>query len=127
MVCPNLTIRDRLRVLRPSDPGSRLGDETPEAFVRTHVHRMISGEEETRRGAGLPGFPELWNGDGEEVTLRIDSKLLEAAERGDAAVIRKDAAEALRAPEERRARRAGDQGPGSTKRPTRSTRRRGAG
>ena len=51
---------------------------------------------ETRRGPGLPGFPELWNRDGEEVTLRIDSKLLEAAERGDAAATRKDAAEALR-------------------------------
>ena len=49
----------------------------------------------TRRGAGLSGFPELWNQD-EEVTLRIDSKLLEAAERGDAAATRKEAAEALR-------------------------------
>ena len=90
----------------------------------THVHRMISGEEvvedrspddpggdedggsprarrraasrTTRHGTGLPGFPELWNRNGEEVTLRIDSKLLEAAERGDPAATRKDAAEELR-------------------------------
>ena len=92
----------------------------------THVHGMISGEEAvedraedraggddindgdaprprrrtgprtTRRGAGLSGFPELWNRDGEEVTLRIDSKLLEAAERGDPNATRKEAAEALR-------------------------------
>ena len=89
----------------------------------THVHGMISGEEAvednrasdrsggggdgdaprprrrartTRRGAGLSGFPELWNRDGEEVTLRIDSKLLEAAERGDPNATRKEAAEELR-------------------------------
>ena len=92
----------------------------------THVHGMISGEEAvedrasdrsggdddgdgdaprprrragprtTRRGAGLSGFPELWNRGGEEVTLRIDSKLLEAAERGDPNATRKEAAETLR-------------------------------
>ena len=90
----------------------------------THVHRMISGEEvvadrsrddpgddedgdsprprrraaprTTSHGPGLSGFPALWNRKGEEVTLRIDSKLLEAAERGDPAATRKDAAEELR-------------------------------
>ena len=71
---------------------ARLGkdDEAP------RPKRRGQPQAETRRGAGLSGFPELWNGDGEEVTLRIDSKLLEAAERGDAAATRKDAAEALR-------------------------------
>ena len=41
-------------------------------------------------------MPELWNSAGEEVTLRIDSKLLEAAESGDPNATRKDAAEELR-------------------------------
>ena len=49
-----------------------------------------------RHGAGLPGFPELWNRDGAEVTLRIDSKLLAAAESEDPKATRKHAAEALR-------------------------------
>ena len=49
-----------------------------------------------RYGAGLPGFPELWNRDGAEVTLRIDSKLLAAAESEDPNATRKHAAEDLR-------------------------------
>ena len=49
-----------------------------------------------RYGAGLPGFPELWNRDGAEVTLRIDSKLLAAAESEDPKATRKHAAEELR-------------------------------
>ena len=86
-----------------------------------HVHRMISGEEMVeadpseaqngasgasrspkrprltkRYGQGLPGFPELWNREGEEVTLRIDSKLLEQAESEDPAGTRAAAAEELR-------------------------------
>ena len=90
--------------------------------VAKHLHRMISGEalveladedegedDEGRPagkrrkpkarksyGAGLPGFPELWNEEGEEVTLRIDSKLLAAAESEDPSATRKDAAEELR-------------------------------
>ena len=91
--------------------------------IATHFHRMISGEDvadmespdaeqstnggaasgrKARRrpaksyGSGLDGFPELWNQPDEEVTLRIDSKLLEAAESGDPAGTRKDAAEELR-------------------------------
>ena len=94
--------------------------------IATHFHRMISGEEmvedespdpsdedenggapppsgrRTKRratkhyGSGLSGFPELWNQGGAEVTLRIDSKLLEAAESGDPTATRKDAAEELR-------------------------------
>ena len=45
-----------------------------------------------RYGAGLPGFPELWNRDGAEVALRIDSKLLAAAESEDPKATRKHAA-----------------------------------
>ena len=92
--------------------------------IATYFHRMISGEEvseedttgaaaksrdgpgasrrrtKTRKvthyGTGLNGFPELWNRDGAAVTLRIDSKLLEAAESGDPTATRKEAAEELR-------------------------------
>ena len=49
-----------------------------------------------RHGAGLPGFPDLWNQEGGEVTLRIDSKLLAAAESEDPKATRKHAAEELR-------------------------------
>ena len=89
--------------------------------VATHVHRMISGEElveadpadepdddeetprarrkrklKKRYGPGLRGFPDLWNREGRTVTLRIDSKLLEAAESDDPAATQKEAAEELR-------------------------------
>ena len=89
--------------------------------VATHLHRMISGEElvqgdrvdepddngdgsalRRRRkpakhyGPGLRGFRELWNREGEAVTLRIDSKLLEAAESDDPTATQKEAAEELR-------------------------------
>ena len=90
--------------------------------VAMHLHRMISGETlveaadengdeddedrpagrrrqskpKKRHGMGLPGFPELWNESGAEVTLRIDSKLLAAAESEDPRATRKDAAEELR-------------------------------
>ena len=49
-----------------------------------------------RYGAGLTGFPELWNEEGAEVSLRIDSKLLAAAESEDPRATRKEAAEELR-------------------------------
>ena len=93
--------------------------------IATHFHKMISGDEivddtddessdlmesnggaaapkrkkpqrKTHHGAGLPGFPELWNHDDAEVTLRIDSKLLETAESGNPTATRREAAEALR-------------------------------
>lgn len=91
--------------------------------IAEHFHRMISGEEtvvveadeadddedgdETPRrrrrpkpvkryGNGLGGFPELWNRPGREVTLRIDSNLLAAAESEDPNATRKEAAEELR-------------------------------
>jgi type III restriction enzyme len=90
--------------------------------IAEHFHRVISGEEvieadapdeedddddapkkrkkkqkpQKQYGAGLPGFPELWNRRGAEVTLRIDSNLLAAAESEDPKATRKEAAEELR-------------------------------
>ena len=84
-----------------------------------HFHKMISGEalvEEVeadsdatpakgkrrkrklsrRFSDGLMGFPDLWNRQGFEATLRIDSKLLAAAESEDPTASSKDAAEELR-------------------------------
>ena len=93
--------------------------------IAEHFHRMISGEEmivadvpedvdvddddeddtpkrkkkpkpQKRYGSGIAGFPELWNQKGAEVTLRIDSDLLSAAESEDPKATRKEAAEELR-------------------------------
>lgn len=91
--------------------------------IAEHFYRMISGEETVvievededdadeedaaprrrkkakpvkRYGNGLSGFPELWNQAGAEVTLRIDSNLLAAAESQDPNATRKEAAEELR-------------------------------
>lgn len=94
--------------------------------IAEHFHRMISGEEELeadapddelderddeddtprrnkkkakarkRYSSGISGFPELWNRQGAEVTLRIDSNLLAAAESEDPKATKKDAAEELR-------------------------------
>ena len=87
--------------------------------VATHLHGTISGEElveadpaddpdgdapgsrkrpklQKYYGAGLRGFPELWNRAGDSVTVRIDSKLLEAAESDDPTATQKEAAEELR-------------------------------
>ncbi len=91
--------------------------------IAEHFHRLISGEETVivedddddedddengaprkrkkakpikRYGNGLPSFPELWNRPGAEVTLRIDSHLLAAAESEDPNATRKEAAEELR-------------------------------
>ncbi|HEY3857847.1 MAG TPA: hypothetical protein VGO67_25970 [Verrucomicrobiae bacterium] len=84
-----------------------------------HFHRMISGEETIEAGApeddeedspkrkkkakpqktystGLKGFPQLWNHKGAEVSLRIDSELLKAAENEDPNATRKEVAEELR-------------------------------
>jgi type III restriction enzyme len=49
-----------------------------------------------RYGAGLGAFPELWNSESSEVTLRIDAKLLAEAESEDPKVKRSDAAQQLR-------------------------------
>ena len=100
--------KERFEQAQAAAPGQ---DRTPPVMIvvcdntaiATHFHRMISGEEpdadrpqRKRYGAGIKGFPELWNAPGGQYTLRIDSKLLEAAESGDPAATRKDAAEELR-------------------------------
>ncbi|MGA2541603.1 MAG: DEAD/DEAH box helicase family protein [Verrucomicrobiota bacterium] len=88
--------------------------------IAEHFHRMISGEEtiaadspdeeededspkrkkiakpQKAYSSGLNGFPQLWNQKGAEVTLRIDSELLRAAENEDPKATRKEAAEELR-------------------------------
>lgn len=89
--------------------------------IAKYWHRRISGEEvvkvedtgdpagengQRRRrkrtkvapkyGDGLSAFPELQNQPGEQFTLRVDSKLLEAAEGGNPSATRSAAAEQLR-------------------------------
>ena len=83
--------------------------------MAAHFHKMISGEETVEDGDGeegsekrkrgkpvkrfsngLVGFPDLWNEQHRDVTLRIDSKLLAAAESQDGTGTVKSAAEELR-------------------------------
>jgi len=64
-------------------------DETPK-------RRTKKPKAQKHYGTGLSGFPELWNRKGAEVTLRIDSNLLAAAESEDPKATRKEAAEELR-------------------------------
>ena len=71
------------------DEGEEDEDETPR-------RRKKKAKPQKRYGAGLAGFPELRNREGAEVTLRIDSKLLAAAESEDPNTTKKEAAEELR-------------------------------
>jgi len=80
------------------------GEETIEADTpdededeeETPKRRKKKEKAKKHYGAGLPGFPELWNSQGAEVTLRIDSKLLASAESEDPNATKKEAAEELR-------------------------------
>ncbi|HXG48285.1 MAG TPA: DEAD/DEAH box helicase family protein [Methylomirabilota bacterium] len=80
------------------------GEETIEADVpddeedddETPKRRKKKEKARKHYGAGLSGFPELWNRHGAEVTLRIDSKLLAAAESEDPNTTKTEAAEELR-------------------------------
>ena len=80
------------------------GEETIEADVPDEddveddmpKRRKKKAKAKKHYGAGLPGFPELWNREGAEVTLRIDSKLLAAAESEDPNTTKQEAAEELR-------------------------------
>ena len=113
--------KERFNQLQAATPGQ---EQTPPVLIvvcdntdiAEHLHKMISGEEaadgdtpdddsrpkSSRKqatkhySAGLGGFPELWNQAGAQVTLRIDSRLLAAAESQDPTTSRKDAAEELR-------------------------------
>ncbi len=80
--------------------------------MAAHFHKMIGGDETVEEGNGeegdkrrkrvrrfsngLTGFPDLWNNEQRDVTLRIDSKLLAAAESQDGTGTVKTAAEELR-------------------------------
>lgn len=112
--------RGKLEQMRNASPGQ---EKKPPVMIvvcdntdlADHFHQMISGEtwvdaEEEgvqprskkkrvkRYGDGLSGFEDLWNREGAEVSLRIDSKLLATAESEDptASGTRKAAAEDLR-------------------------------
>src|SRR5205809_5486454 len=63
-------------------------DDTPK--------RKKKAKAQKRYGSGLAGFDEFWNRKGAEVTLRIDSELLKAAESEDPKATRKESAEELR-------------------------------
>ncbi len=71
-------------------------DEEDDDEDETPKRRKKKAKAKKHYGAGLPGFSELWNREGAEVTLRIDSKLLAAAESEDPNTTKKEAAEELR-------------------------------
>ncbi len=73
-----------------------LPDEEDEEEEETPKRKKKKAKPQKQYGQGLKGFPELWNRKGAEVTLRIDSNLLAAAESEDPKATRKDAAEELR-------------------------------
>ncbi|HRD87497.1 MAG TPA: DEAD/DEAH box helicase family protein [Accumulibacter sp.] len=73
-----------------------LHDEDEDGDEDTPKQRKKKPKAQKHYGTGLPGFPELWNRPGAEVTLRIDSNLLAAAESEDPNATRKEAAEELR-------------------------------
>ncbi len=71
-------------------------DEDDDDDEETPKRRKKKAKAQKRYGSGLTGFPGLWNRKGAEVTLRIDSNLLAAAESEDPIATRKEAAEDLR-------------------------------
>ena len=73
------------------------GDESDEAGDDDGAPRKRKKPKPVKRyGNGLGGFAQLWNRAGAEVTLRIDSNLLAAAESADPNATRREAAEELR-------------------------------
>src|ERR1039458_6494855 len=71
-------------------------DDEEDDEDQTPKRRAKKPKAQKHYGTGLSGFPELWNRKGAEVTLRIDSRLLAAAESEDPKATRKEAAEELR-------------------------------
>ena len=97
VVCDNTDIAKHFHRMISGDELVEAGDrEDDEGGEGRPAGRRSGPKERKRHGAGLTGFPELWNEEGVEVTLRIDSKLLAAAESDDPKATRKDAAEELR-------------------------------
>ena len=75
---------------------AELPDEDEDDEDEAPKRRKKRPKAQKHYGTGLQGFPELWNRKGAEVTLRIDSNLLAAAESEDPNATRKEAAEELR-------------------------------
>ncbi len=73
-----------------------LPDEDEDGDEDAQKQRKKKPKAQKHYGTGLPAFPELWNRAGAEVTLRIDSDLLAAAESEVPNATRKEAAEELR-------------------------------
>jgi type III restriction enzyme len=71
-------------------------DEDEDAEDEAPKRRKKKPKAQKHYGTGLQAFPELWNRKGAEVTLRIDSNLLAAAESEDPNATKKEAAEELR-------------------------------
>ncbi|AWO87811.2 MULTISPECIES: DEAD/DEAH box helicase [Bradyrhizobium] len=97
VVCDNTNIAERFfRAISGEEliETEALPDEDEDDGVPNRRKRKAKAVKQY--GAGLPGFPELWNRRGAEVTLRIDSKLLAAAESEDPTATKKEAGEELR-------------------------------
>lgn len=95
VVCDNTDIAEHFHRLISGE--ETIQDELPEADDDDDAPRRRKKPKAVKRyGNGLDGFAALWNEAGNEVTLRIDSSLLAAAESGDANATRKEAAEELR-------------------------------
>jgi type III restriction enzyme len=96
VVCDNTDIAEHFyrsisgeELIKADIPDDEDEDETPK-------RRKKKAKTQKQYGAGLQGFPQLWNRQGAEVTLRIDSNLLAAAESEDPKATKKEAAEELR-------------------------------
>ena len=103
VVCDNTDVATHLHrmisgeeLVAPDADGAPAGAADDDAGDAAPRKRTPRPKPVRRFGPGLPGFPELWNREGAAVTLRIDSKLLEAAESDDPSATRSAAAEELR-------------------------------
>jgi type III restriction enzyme len=97
VVCDNTDIaKEFYRAISGEETIEADAPEEDEDDDETPKRRKKKPKAKKHYGAGLSGFPELWNREGAEVTLRIDSKLLAAAESEDPNTSKKEAAEELR-------------------------------
>jgi len=98
VVCDNTDIAEHFYRMISGEEliAADLPDEEDEDEEETPKRKKKKAKPQKQYGQGLKGFPELWNRKGAEVTLRIDSNLLAAAESEDPKATRKDAAEELR-------------------------------
>ena len=96
LVCDNTNLANLFHKEISGQETVRVDDADDEEEDDEAPRRKKKVKTEKRFGSGLMGFPELWNNDQQEVTLRIDSNLLAIAESEDPNASRKDAAEELR-------------------------------